>query len=98
MRGVDRVFADTNFFAAADVLTEYRQGADLLAAAREAGVDRFIRSSLDAAATLTGGANPVPHYDTKAAVAAHINPVCAGLSVKPVRGCFSGVALSTAAG
>ncbi|HWS38274.1 MAG TPA: NmrA family NAD(P)-binding protein [Actinoplanes sp.] len=73
MSGIDRVFANTNFFAAADVLTEYRQGIDLLEAARAAGVDRFVWSSLDAAATLTGGTNPVPHYDTKAAVAAHIN-------------------------
>jgi hypothetical protein len=55
------------------VLGEYGQGVALLQAARAAGVDRFIWSSLDSAAMLTGGANPVPHYDAKAAVAAHIN-------------------------
>ncbi|QUQ64412.1 NmrA family NAD(P)-binding protein [Kutzneria sp. CA-103260] len=67
----DRVFANTDFFAAGSAVGEYRQGLDLLAAARRAGVERFIWSSLDSAVSLTG--HPVPHFDSKAAVAAHIN-------------------------
>lgn len=70
--GIGRVFANTDFFATAEVHGEYRQGVGLLEAARAAGVDRFIWSSLDDAAALTGGTNPVPHYDAKAAVAAYI--------------------------
>lgn len=66
----DRVFANTDFFATGSAVGEYRQGLDLLAAAARAGVERFIWSSLDSAVTLTG--NPVPHFDSKAAVAAHI--------------------------
>ncbi|GAA2499538.1 hypothetical protein Ahu01nite_036010 [Winogradskya humida] len=71
--GVDHVFANTDFFNTASVLGEHRQGIALLEAARDAGVKRFIWSSLDGAAALTGGRIPVPHYDAKAAVAAHIN-------------------------
>lgn len=70
MRGVDRVFANTDFFATGSAVGEYRQGLHLLAAAERAGVERFIWSSLDSAVSLTG--RPVPHFDSKAAVAAHI--------------------------
>lgn len=43
-----------------------------LAAAERTGVERFIWSSLDSAVSLTG--RPVPHFDSKAAVAAaHID-------------------------
>ncbi|MGW5444405.1 NmrA family NAD(P)-binding protein [Streptomyces asiaticus] len=66
----DRVFANTDFFATGSAVGEYRQGLDLLAAAEKAGVERFIWSSLDSAVSLTG--RPVPHFDSKAAVAAHI--------------------------
>ncbi|WP_329058165.1 NmrA family NAD(P)-binding protein [Amycolatopsis sp. NBC_01480] len=66
----DRVFANTDFFATGSALGEYQQGLHLLAAAERAGVDRFIWSSLDSPVTLTG--HPVPHFDSKAAVAAHI--------------------------
>ncbi|UNS97898.1 NmrA family NAD(P)-binding protein [Streptomyces tubbatahanensis] len=66
----DRVFANTDFFATGSVVGEYRQGLHWLAAAERAGVERFIWSSLDSAVSLTG--RPVPHFDSKAAVAAHI--------------------------
>ncbi|MGV9855964.1 NmrA family NAD(P)-binding protein [Streptomyces sp. NPDC003442] len=67
----DRVFANTDFFATGSAVGEYRQGLHLLAAAEAAGVERFIWSSLDSAVSLTG--HPVPHFDSKAAVAAHID-------------------------
>ncbi|MFE7116197.1 NmrA family NAD(P)-binding protein [Streptomyces sp. NPDC057654] len=70
MRSADRVFANTDFFSTGSAVGEYRQGLALLAAAEGAGVDRFIWSSLDGPVTLTG--HPVPHFDSKAAVAAHI--------------------------
>ncbi|MFD2421085.1 NmrA/HSCARG family protein [Amycolatopsis pigmentata] len=69
---VEQVFCNTDFFTTASVLGEYRQGITVLEAARAAGVERFIWSSLDNAVVLTAGRNPVPHYDAKAAVAAHI--------------------------
>lgn len=68
MAGVDEVFANTDFFSSASPVTEYHQGLMLLETARTAGVDRFVWSSLDNAATLTDGRIPVPHYDAKAAV------------------------------
>lgn len=67
----DGVFANTDFFATGSAVGEYQQGLDLLAAAERAGVQRFIWSSLDSAVSLTG--KPVPHFDSKAAVVAHIN-------------------------
>ena len=72
MAGVDEVFANTDFFSTASPAREHEQGLQVLAAAERAGVDRFVWSSLDAAATLTEGRIPVPHYDAKAAVEAHI--------------------------
>jgi uncharacterized protein YbjT (DUF2867 family) len=68
----DRVFCNTDFFSTGAVTGEYGQGLALLEAARAAKVDRFIWSSLDYAALLTAGTVPVPHYDGKGAVAAHI--------------------------
>ncbi|MFI7104257.1 NmrA family NAD(P)-binding protein [Streptomyces sp. NPDC050161] len=67
----DRVFANTDFFATGSAVGEYQQGLHLLAAAERAGVERFIWSALDSAVSLTG--QPVPHFDSKAAVAAHID-------------------------
>ncbi|MFI1198806.1 NmrA family NAD(P)-binding protein [Streptomyces sp. NPDC020883] len=71
MGQADYVFANTDFFATGSAVGEHRQGLDLLAAAERAGVERFIWSSLDSAVSLTG--HPVPHFDSKAAVAAHID-------------------------
>lgn len=67
----DSVFANTDFFSTGSAVGEYQQGLALLAAAEQAGVQRFIWSSLDSAVSLTG--RPVPHFDSKAAVTAHIN-------------------------
>ncbi|HEX6345537.1 NmrA/HSCARG family protein [Umezawaea sp.] len=69
---VDAVFCNTDFFSTGSVVGEYEQGLAILDAARAANVDRFVWSSLDHAAVLTGGRLPVPHYDGKGAVAAHI--------------------------
>ncbi|MEU7137827.1 NmrA/HSCARG family protein [Nocardia sp. NPDC046473] len=69
----EQVFCNTDFWSGASVLGEYRRGIAVLEAARAARVERFVWSSLDSAVTLTGGSIPVPHFDAKAAVAAHIN-------------------------
>lgn len=69
----DRVFCNTDFAITASATGEYRQGLAILEAAKEAGVEKFIWSSLDSAVTLTEGRIAVPHYDSKAAVAAYIN-------------------------
>ncbi|GAA0492450.1 NmrA/HSCARG family protein [Streptomyces olivaceiscleroticus] len=71
-QGVDEVFCNTDFFATASPQQEYAQGLRALRAAQQAGVNRFVWSSLDNAAVLTDGRIPVPHYDAKAAVEAHI--------------------------
>ncbi|WP_307868737.1 NmrA family NAD(P)-binding protein [Umezawaea beigongshangensis] len=71
--GADRVFCNTDFFSTGSALEEHRQGVAVLEAARVAGVDRFVWSSLDAVAALTHGRTVVPHYDAKAAVAAHVH-------------------------
>lgn len=72
LAGVDEVFCNTDFFATQSPVREYEQGVSILAAAERAGVDKFVWSSLDSAATLTDGRVPVPHYDSKAGVEAHI--------------------------
>ncbi|MBU3062268.1 NmrA family NAD(P)-binding protein [Nocardia sp. NEAU-G5] len=69
----EQVFCNTDFWSGASVLGEYRKGITALEAARSARVERFVWSSLDSAVTLTSGSIPVPHFDAKAAVAAHIN-------------------------
>lgn len=73
MSGVAQVFCNTDFFSSMSAVGEYRQGLAALEAARGTGVDKFVWSSLDSAASLTHGRLPVPHYDGKAAVAAHID-------------------------
>lgn len=72
LNGVSRVFCNTDFFSAKSPLAEFTQGTSILEAARQHGVGRFVWSSLDSAATLTAGRVLVPHYEAKAAVAAHI--------------------------
>jgi len=72
LNGVSRVFCNTDFFSAKSPLAEFAHGVRLLEAARHHGVDRFVWSSLDSAATRTAGRVLVPHYEAKAAVAAHI--------------------------
>ncbi len=73
LSGVDAVFCNTDFATTDSAIGEYNHGVAILGAAKAAGVDRFIWSSLDSAVTLTEGRTPVPHYDSKAAVAAYIN-------------------------
>lgn len=72
MGGVDEVFCNTDFFSTASPACEHEQGLRALAAAEKSGVGKFVWSSLDSAVTLTDGRIPVPHYDAKAAVEAHI--------------------------
>lgn len=71
--GVHGVFCNTDFGSARSVGGEYEQGVRALEAAQRAGVQHFIWSSLDACSTLSGGRLPVPHYDSKAAVAHFID-------------------------
>ncbi|WP_440899727.1 NmrA family NAD(P)-binding protein [Actinosynnema sp.] len=73
LEGVDQVFCNTDHFGAGGVLAEHRQGVTALEAAREAGVARFIWSSLDGVSALTGGRVRMSHYDAKAGVAAHVH-------------------------
>lgn len=73
LSGVYGVFCNTDFGSARGVEGEYEQGVRILAAAREAGVQHFVWSSLDACSTISNGQLPVPHYDSKAAVAHYID-------------------------
>ena len=73
LQGVHGVFCNTDFGSNFSVEGEYEQGVRVLNAARTAGVSHFVWSSLDACASLSGGRIPVPHYDSKAAVAHYID-------------------------
>ncbi len=66
--GAYGVFCNTDFFSSANVQTEYEQGLRALETARQAAIQHFIYSSLDAGASISHGRVPVPHYDAKAAV------------------------------
>lgn len=66
--GIDEMFVNTDFQNTRSPLREYHQGLAALQAAEEAGVERLIWSSLDNPVVQTGGDNPLPHYDGKAAV------------------------------
>jgi uncharacterized protein YbjT (DUF2867 family) len=72
MRGAGGVFCNTDFWTSLSPRQEYAQGVRALEAARAEGVTLFVWSSLDGAALATSGEVPVPHYDGKAAVEAHI--------------------------
>ena len=73
LSGVYGVFCNTDFGSAGGVEAEYQQGLSALTAARAAGVQHFVWSSLDACAALSHGHLPVPHYDAKAAVEHYID-------------------------
>lgn len=73
VEGVHGAFCNTNFFATASVAGEVAEGLAALEAARRAGVQHFVYSSLDSLGALSGGRYPVPHFDAKAAVAARID-------------------------
>jgi uncharacterized protein YbjT (DUF2867 family) len=66
--GAYGAFANTDFWSSGSVLTERRQGLAVLRAARDAGLEHFVWSSLDAAGHLSRGRVPVAHFDAKAAV------------------------------
>jgi uncharacterized protein YbjT (DUF2867 family) len=73
LAGVFGVFCNTDFSSARSVEGEYEQGLRVLVAARAAGVEHFVWSSLDDCVGLSRGRLPVPHYDAKAAVEHYIN-------------------------
>src|SRR4051812_41357171 len=73
LAGVYGVFCNTDFGSAGGVEAEYQLGLSVLTAARAAGVQHFVWSSLDACAALSHGRLPVPHYDSKAAVEHYID-------------------------
>jgi uncharacterized protein YbjT (DUF2867 family) len=73
MSGIYGVFCNTNFWQDCMVTTEREQGLQMLEAARQAGVQHFVYSSLDSCVTLSHGRIPVPHFDAKAAVEHEIN-------------------------
>lgn len=73
MSGVYGVFCNTNFWESCTVSAEREQGLRALEAARQAGVQHFVYSSLDSFVTLSYGRIPVPHFDAKAAVEHEIN-------------------------
>lgn len=63
--GAFGVFAVTNFWEGAD---EVQQGTNAVNAARSAGVNRFVWSSLPNVEEISGGAFDVPHFTGKAKV------------------------------
>ena len=73
MEHVYGVFCNTNFWEDCTVTAEREQGLRALEAARQAGVQHFIYSSLDSCVTLSQGRIPVPHFDAKASVEDEIN-------------------------
>ncbi len=65
--GVYGVFANTNSFAGPDV-DEVAQGSAAVDAAKAAGVEHYIWSTLPNVAEISGGAFDVPHFVNKATV------------------------------
>jgi uncharacterized protein YbjT (DUF2867 family) len=68
--GVYGVFANTNSFAAPDT-DEVAQGTAAVGAAKSAGVEHYIWSTLPNVAEISGGEYTVPHFTNKA----RVNPV-----------------------
>lgn len=73
MEGVSHVFCNTDFFSSLSPAKEFEQGIAVLESAKAARVEMLVYSSLDAAAGLSRGRVPVPHYDAKAAVESRID-------------------------
>ena len=61
------VFANTNSFASPDT-DEIAQGSEAVAAARAAGVEHYVWSTLPNVSSISGDAFSVPHFSNKAAV------------------------------
>ncbi len=66
MAGCDAVFAVTNWWELFDSAKEIEHGRNLVDAAVETGLPRFLFSTLPDAKTISGGKIPVPHLDSKA--------------------------------
>jgi uncharacterized protein YbjT (DUF2867 family) len=66
MSGCDTVFAVTNWWELFDSAKEIVHGRNLVDAAVDAGIARFLFSTLPSAETISGGKIPVPHLDSKA--------------------------------
>jgi uncharacterized protein YbjT (DUF2867 family) len=68
MTGCDTVFAVTNWWEGFDSAKEVQQGRNLVDAAVETRIPRFLFSTLPGAKTISGGNIAVPHLDTKAEI------------------------------
>lgn len=72
MKGAYGVFAVTNFWESRSAEVEMRQGKAMADAAKEAGVEHFVFSSLINVTELSGGKLAhVTHFDSKAAIEAY---------------------------
>jgi len=65
MAGCEAVFALTNWWELFDSSKEVAQGRNLVDAAQESKVPRFMFSTLPGAKEISGGKIPVPHLDSK---------------------------------
>jgi len=76
MKGAYGVFAVTNYWESRSAETEIRQGKAMADAAKEAGVEHFVFSSLLNITELSAGklAN-VKHFDSKAAIEAYVRSI-----------------------
>jgi uncharacterized protein YbjT (DUF2867 family) len=76
IKGSSIVFGVTNFWEKASADAEIEQGKAMADACKEAGVDRFIWSSLPNVSKETNGEiTAVKHFDSKAAVEAYIRSI-----------------------
>ena len=68
LQGSYGLFAVTNFWDRATRMGEFEQGRNLVHAAKEAGIQHFIWSTLPDYGALSGGKYTVPHFTSKARV------------------------------
>ena len=68
LQGSYGLFAVTNFWDRATRMGEFEQGKNLVHAAKEAGIQHFIWSTLPDYHALSGGKFTVPHFTSKARV------------------------------
>lgn len=68
LQGSYGLFAVTNFWDRATRMGEFEQGRNLVHAAKEAGIQHFIWSTLPDYHALSGGKFTVPHFTSKARV------------------------------
>ena len=73
LQGSYGLFAVTNFWDRATRMGEFEQGRNLVRAAKEAGIQHFIWSTLPDYHALSGGKLTVPHFTSKAQVDAEVN-------------------------